>query len=84
MGDEIDPSRPQYIEDKRRSPYGSNPIVLPDGSMSKERIHSSEIERVIESRVIEQNSMATRWNHRVKLKDGREVTIRDVEIEGLG
>lgn len=83
MGDEIWPSQ-KPIEKPRRVPYGSMPIVDEDGSLSKERVNSSEIETHIQSKVVDQNEMATWWNHLVKLKDGREVTIRDVEIEGLG
>jgi len=57
---------------------GSYPIIG-----SKERVESTEIKRYISQKVTSQNAMGTWWDKEVELNDGRIVTIRDVQIEGI-
>jgi len=66
-------------EDNRQRPYGSFPIID-----SNERVEGSDIVEYLETKVTEQTAQATRYRHKVRLKDGRVVTIKDIEIEGLG
>lgn len=55
--------------------------VMDGNSFTGERVQDQEIEKTLETKVVERRGRSIFYNQKVRLKNGREVKIRVVETE---
>lgn len=72
--------RPKMIKDKLVTVNHSHQ-VMEKNSFTGERIEDTEIEKILDTRVVERSGRSIFYNQKVRLKNGREVTVRVVETE---
>lgn len=71
---------PKIMKDKLVSSSSTHQVMDGD-SFTGERVEDTEVERVMETRVVERVGRSVFYNQKVRLKSGREVKIRVVETE---